>query len=71
MDKIGVIDTGLSNFGSWKNILLRFDRKAEIISESSSQIRVLNQCIHNELIVLRESSESRRSSSTLWSWGLI
>jgi len=35
MDKIGVIDTGLSNFGSWKNILLRFDRKAEIISESS------------------------------------
>ena len=35
MDKIGLIDTGLSNFGSWKNILLRFDRKAEIISESN------------------------------------
>ena len=36
MEKIGVIDTGLSNFGSLKNILLRFDRKAEIISEGSS-----------------------------------
>ena len=35
MDKIGLIDTGLSNFGSWKNILLRFDRKAEIISETN------------------------------------
>tara|TARA_Y100000589_G_C27184217_1_gene642038 strand:+ start:2665 stop:3279 length:615 start_codon:yes stop_codon:yes gene_type:complete len=35
MDKIGLIDTGLSNFGSWRNILLRFDRKAEIISESN------------------------------------
>ena len=35
MERIGVIDTGLSNFGSLKNILLRFDRKAEIISESN------------------------------------
>ena len=35
MKRIGVIDTGLSNFGSLKNILLRFDRKAEIISESN------------------------------------
>ena len=35
MEKIGIIDTGLSNFGSLKNILLRFDRKAEIITESN------------------------------------
>lgn len=33
MEKIGIIDTGSSNFGSLRNILLRFDRKAEIITE--------------------------------------
>ena len=35
MEKIGIIDTGASNFGSLKNILLRFDRRSEIISESN------------------------------------